>query len=62
MKYEEAALDANLALHVLPQRIDAYYVLSEFLVAMNNYPEALKILEILYHHDPSNIIIKGQYE
>lgn len=59
MKYEEAALDATLALHVLPNRIDAYYVLSEFLLALNNQTEALKLLEILYHHDPDNIMIKG---
>jgi len=37
MRYEEAALDAHVALKVLPQRIEAYFVLSEFLVAMNNY-------------------------
>jgi hypothetical protein len=54
MKYEEAALDANLAMHVLPQRLDAYYVLSDFLVALNNYTEALKVLEVLYTHDPSD--------
>ena len=54
MKYEEAALDANLALHVLPQRIDAYYVLSEFLIALNNYSEALKLLQILYDYNPEN--------
>ena len=62
MKYEEAALDARLALHVLPQRIDAYYVLSDFLVALGNYGEALKILEILHSHDPNDALIRGQYE
>ncbi len=31
-------------------------------MALNNYGEALKILEILYHHDPNDVIIKGQYE
>ena len=62
MRYEDAALDANLALNVCPQKKDAYYVLSDFLVALNNYSEAIKILEILYNHDPSDPIIKGQYE
>ncbi|CDW87758.1 mynd finger [Stylonychia lemnae] len=62
MKYEEAALDANLALHVLPQRIDAYYVLSEFLIALNNYSEALKLLQILYNYNPDNQMIKTQFE
>ena len=62
MKYEEAALDANLALHVLPQRLDAYYALADFLVPMKNFTEALKILEVLYLHDPSDPLIKSQYE
>jgi len=35
MKYEEAVLDANLAHNILPQRLDAYYVLCDFLVALN---------------------------
>lgn len=48
MKYEEATLDANLALQVLPQRVEAYYMLSDFFVAQNNYAEALKFLEILH--------------
>lgn len=59
MKYEEAALDANLALHVLPQRIDAYYVLSEISVGNNNYSEALKLLEILHTHDPKDSLINS---
>ena len=37
-------------------------MLSDFFVAQNNYSEALKILEILHNHDPSNAMIKGEYE
>lgn len=62
MRYEEASLDAHLALKVAPQRIDAYYALSDFLVALNNHQDALKILEILHRHDPGDIGIKGQFE
>ena len=29
---------------------------------MNNYSEALKILEILRCHNPKDAIIRGQYE
>jgi hypothetical protein len=49
MKYEEAALDANFAMHIIPQRLEAFQALSEFLIALNNYPEALKLLEILHY-------------
>ncbi len=62
MKYEEAALDANFAMHVQPQRIEAYQALAEFFIALNNYPEALKLLEILHFRNPSDAIIKSQYE
>ena len=48
MKYEAAALDANFALHCQPHRIEAFKALAEFLIALNNYPEALKLLEILH--------------
>ena len=62
MKYEEAALDANFAMHVQPQRIEAYQALAEFMIALNNYPEALKLLEILHFRNPQDAIIKSQYE
>ena len=48
MKYEEAKLDANLALNILPQRLEAYVILSEFLVALGDYSEALKLLEVIH--------------
>lgn len=48
MRYEDAALDANFAMHVQPHRLEAYQALSEFFIALNNYPEALKLLEILH--------------
>lgn len=54
MKYEEAALDANFAMHITPHRIEAYQALAEFLIALNNYPEALKLLDILHHRNPSD--------
>ena len=62
MRYEDAALDANFAMHVQPQRIEAYQALAEFFIALNNYPEALKILEILHYRDPGDQIIRSQYE
>ena len=37
-------------------------MLSDFLVALGNYGEALKILEILHSHDPNDVLIRGQYE
>ena len=62
MKYEEATLDANIALHVLPQRIEAYYAMAYFQIALNNYSEALKLLEVLYYYNPNDPLIKSQYE
>lgn len=59
MRYEEAALDANFAMHVQPQRIEAYKALAEFWIALNNYPEAVKLLEILHHKDPQDAIIRS---
>ena len=41
MKYEEALLDATLAHNILPQRMEAYNVLSDFLVALNDHKTAL---------------------
>lgn len=37
MKYEEAILDANLAHNIMPQKVEAYHVLSDFLIAMNDH-------------------------
>lgn len=37
MKYEDAILDANLAHNILPQRVEAYHVLSDFLIALNDH-------------------------
>ncbi len=59
MRYEDAAVDANFAMHVQPQRIEAYKALAEFWIALNNYPEALKLLEILHHNEPQDAIIKS---
>lgn len=62
MKYENAILDANLAHNIQPQRLDAYFVLADFLMALNEHEQALKILEILKTEEPSNPMIKSQYE
>ena len=62
MKYEEAALDANFAMHVQPHRLEAYQALSEFFIALNNYPEALKLLEILHFQNPEDTSIRSQYK
>ena len=59
MKYEEAALDANFAMHVCPHRIEAYQALAEFHIALNNYPEALKLLEILHWRNPGDVLIRS---
>ena len=63
MKYEDAVLDANMAHNILPQRLDAYHALSDFLVALNQHEEALKLLEVLNGNEGDlNPIIKNQYE
>jgi tetratricopeptide (TPR) repeat protein len=61
MKYEDAIPDANLAHNILPQKLDAYFVLSDFLMALNEHEKALKLLEIL-HKNSDDPIIKSQYE
>jgi len=48
MRYEDAVLDANLALRILPQRLEAYYVLSDLLLGLNKLEEAFKVLEVLH--------------
>ena len=62
MRYEDAMLDANIAMQLLPQKLDAYYVMSDFYLALNKHAEALKILEILYAADQNDPMIKSQYE
>lgn len=47
MKYEDALPDANMAHNILPHRLDAYYVLSDFLMAVNEHEKAIKLLEVL---------------
>ena len=63
MKYEDAILDANLAHNILPQRVEAYHVLSDFLIALNDHQQALKLLEILKKIEgDSNPQVQSQYE
>lgn len=59
MRYEDAVIDANLAQNIQPQRLDAYQVLSDLLVAMNEPRQAIKMLEVLSNHDGS---ARMQYE
>ena len=44
MKYEEALADANIALQVQPNKLDAYHQLSDCLIATQRFPEAVKLL------------------
>ena len=61
-KYEEALADANLALQVQPNKLDAYHQLSDCLIATQRLPEAVKLLQILSKSDPSNATLSSQYE
>ena len=54
MKYEEALLDANLALKIVPDCLDAYHLVSDCLIATSKYTEAAKILNLLLCNDPNN--------
>jgi hypothetical protein len=47
MKYEEALLDANLALKIVPDCLDAYHLVSDCLIATSKYTEAAKILNLM---------------
>ena len=62
MKYEEALVDANLALQVVPTRIEAYQQLADCLIATQRFPEAAKLLKILSKKDESNTTLKSQYD
>ena len=62
MKYEEAVVDANLALQVVPTRIEAYQQLADCLIATQRFPEAAKLLKILSKKDESNTTLKSQYD
>jgi tetratricopeptide (TPR) repeat protein len=54
MRYEEALVDANIAMKIVPDCLDAYHLLSDCLIATSKYPEAAKILNILAKNDPDN--------
>ena len=62
MKYDDALLDANLALQVVPTKHDAYQQLADCLIATQKSPEAVKLLDILSKRDESNKTLKNQYE
>ena len=57
MKYEDAIPDANLAMNIIPNRKDAYHVLSDFLMALNDHEQALKLLSILKNNSERNSIV-----
>jgi hypothetical protein len=44
MKYEDALVDANLALIACPDKPDAYQIVSDCLIATQKLTEATKIL------------------
>lgn len=56
MKYEEALEDAKLAHNLQPQRREAYQVLADFLVAMNDHVSALAVLEVLRKQSENPIV------
>jgi tetratricopeptide (TPR) repeat protein len=62
MKYEEALLDANLAIKIVPDCLDAYHLLSDCLIATSKYTEATKILNLLATNDPTNKSLQSHYK
>ena len=54
MRYEDALLDANLALKIVPDCLDAYQLLSDCLIATSKLPEAAKILSVMISIEPEN--------
>ena len=62
IKYEDAIPDAYLALNILPHRKDAYHVLSDLLMALNDHEQALKLLSVLKTSCDKDSTILPQYE
>jgi len=62
MRYEDALVDASLALCGCPDRPDAYSIVSDCLIATQKLSEATKLLEIMHRKDPNNEVIKSQFE
>jgi len=58
MRYEEALLDANLALKMVPDCLDAYSLLSDCLIATSRFAEASKILNIMASNNPENAMLQ----
>lgn len=52
--YDEAVLDAKFALQINPTRLEAFHILSDCLIATQNYEEAGKLLVILAQREPEN--------
>lgn len=53
-RYDEAVVDAGLALKANPSRLEAYHLLSDCLIATQRFNEASKLLEVLQKRDPEN--------
>lgn len=62
MRYEEALVDANLALSNCPERSEAYFIVSDCLIATQRLSEAYKLLEIMNKRDPNSPIVKSQFD
>ena len=62
MRYEEALLDANLALKIVPDCLDAYHLLSDCLIATSKFSEAAKILNIMAKNNPEDAGLQRKYE
>lgn len=62
MRYEEALVDAGLALSNCPERSEAYLIVSDCLIATQKLSEAMKLLEIMNKREPNSTVIKSQYE
>jgi len=61
MKYEEAVLDANFALKICPTRTEAYYIVSDCLIATQKFFQAVKLLQILAEKEPDSVTLRQQH-
>lgn len=62
MRYDEALVDAGLALSNCPERSEAYFIVSDCLIATQKLSEAMKLLEVINKREPNSQIIKSQYD
>jgi hypothetical protein len=62
MRYEDALVDASLALYCCPERQEAYTLVSDCMIATQNLPGAAKLLQTIQSREPDNPLIMQQYE